>query len=61
MDHVIEQYLYMLYVCAICVICYTNGLYVVMLCKGRRPLAMRWLRVRAIIAEFNMGCYRVAR
>ena len=22
--------------------------------KGRRPLATRWLRVRAIIAEFNM-------
>ena len=30
-------------------------------CKGRRPLGEAWLRVRAIIAEFNMGCYGVAR
>ena len=26
-------------------------------CKGRRPLGKAWLRVGAIIAEFNMGSY----
>ena len=29
-------------------------------CKGGRPLATRELRINAIIAEFNMGCYGVA-
>ena len=28
--------------------------------KGRRPMGETWLRVGAIIAEFNIGCYGVA-
>ena len=29
--------------------------------KGRRPLGEAWLRVGAIIAEYNMDSYGVAR
>ena len=29
--------------------------------EGGRPLGEAWLRVGAIIAEFDMGCYGVAR